>query len=125
VTTQLLDLGIEATWNDNNEWRVEDEAATCNGFGTPTPLRLLRPVQALLMVRASLEAQRAHAPHLRPWLISRSGMPGTQRYAQTWRYAHLLGACWRAYAAARWRAYAAASWRAYAAVSAPRPQLAA
>mgnify|MGYP003312311730 CR=1 FL=1 len=50
----------------------------------PTPLRLVRPVQALLMVRASLEAQRAHAPTLRPWLISRSGMPGTQRYAQTW-----------------------------------------
>ena len=46
--------------------------------------RLVRPVQALLMVRASLEAQRAHAPTLRPWLISRSGMPGTQRYAQTW-----------------------------------------
>ena len=40
--------------------------------------------QALLMVRASLEAQKAHAPGRRPWLISRSGMPGTQRYAQTW-----------------------------------------
>ena len=40
-------------------------------------------VQALLMVRASLEAQLAHAPTRRPWLISRSGMPGTQRYAQT------------------------------------------
>ena len=36
------------------------------------------------MVRASLEAQKAHAPGRRPWLISRSGMPGTQRYAQTW-----------------------------------------
>jgi len=84
VHEKLLDLGIGSTWNDNNEWRVEDESAVCHGFGTPTPLRLVRPVQALLMVRASLEAQRAHAPTLRPWLISRSGMPGTQRYAQTW-----------------------------------------
>jgi alpha-glucosidase len=84
VTEKLLRVGIGSTWNDNNEWHVDDESATCHGFGTATPLRLLRPVQALLMVRASLEAQRAHAPHERPWLISRSGMPGTQRYAQTW-----------------------------------------
>ena len=84
VTEKLLAVGIGSTWNDNNEWHVDDESAVCHGFGTPTPLRLLRPVQALLMVRASLEAQRVHAPQTRPWLISRSGMPGTQRYAQTW-----------------------------------------
>lgn len=84
VTEKLLEMGIESTWNDNNEWHVDDECAQCHGFGTPMALRLLRPVQALLMVRASLEAQLTHAPSRRPWLISRSGMPGTQRYAQTW-----------------------------------------
>ena len=83
VTEKLLEMGIESTWNDNNEWHVDDECAQCHGFGTPMALRLLRPVQALLMVRASLEAQLTHAPSRRPWLISRSGMPGTQRYAQT------------------------------------------
>ena len=56
----------------------------CHGFGTPLPLKLVRPVQALLMMRCSLQAQREHAPAERPWLISRSGMPGMQRYAQTW-----------------------------------------
>ena len=59
----------------NIELIDSNECALCHGFGTPTALRLLRPVQALLMVRASLEAQLAHAPARRPWLISRSGMP--------------------------------------------------
>ena len=45
VREQLLSLGIGSTWNDNNEWRVEDEGALCHGFGNPTPLRLIRPVQ--------------------------------------------------------------------------------
>jgi len=36
------------------------------------------------MMRASMEAQRRFAPQLRPYLISRSGCAGMQRYAQTW-----------------------------------------
>ncbi len=44
----------------------------------------LRPVQTGLMLRASKIAQREHAPSKRPYLISRSGGPGMQRYAQTW-----------------------------------------
>ena len=36
------------------------------------------------MMRCSLRAQRQFTPEERPWLISRSGMPGMQRYAQTW-----------------------------------------
>lgn len=47
-------------------------------------INLARPLQTLLMVRASFEAQRAYRPDLRPYLISRSGCPGIQRYAQTW-----------------------------------------
>ena len=84
VTEKLLDVGITCTWNDNNEWHVDDEAALCCGFGRPTPLKLLRPVQTLLMVRCSHAAQTAHDPATRPWLITRSGLPGVQRYAQTW-----------------------------------------
>ena len=44
----------------------------------------LRPVQTHLMIRASYLAQVAHAPEKRPYLISRSGGPGLQRYVQTW-----------------------------------------
>jgi alpha-glucosidase len=84
VTEALLAYGIDSTWNDNNEFQIWDDEARCNGFGQETRISLLRPVQTLLMTRASYEAQMAHAPNLRPFVLCRSGMPGIQRYAQTW-----------------------------------------
>lgn len=84
VRESLLDPGIDATWNDNNEFEVWDDAALCDGFGRPLPIGSLRPVQTLLMNRASCEAQRAARPDERPYLLSRSGGPGIQRYAATW-----------------------------------------
>lgn len=84
VTRQLLEKGIGSTWNDNNEYEIWDDLARCEGFGSGIPVKLIRPVQPILMTRASETAQKAHAPHLRPYLISRSGAPGLQRYAQTW-----------------------------------------
>lgn len=80
VQEQILDFGIDSTWNDNNEYEVWDDQARCQGF----PIGLGRPIQTLLMMRASYEAQLQHRPHLRPFLISRAGCPGMQRYAQTW-----------------------------------------
>lgn len=84
VTDQLLVYGINTTWNDNNEYEIWDDAARCHGFGEALPIGLVRPVQTLLMARASREAQRAFRPDERPFVISRSGCPGIQRYAQTW-----------------------------------------
>ncbi|MHA6345285.1 glycoside hydrolase family 31 protein [Roseivivax sp. CAU 1761] len=84
VTRQLLEHGIGSTWNDNNEYEIWDAAAPCHGFGSPVEIGLIRPIMPILMTRASFEAQRAHAPERRPYLITRSGAPGLQRYAQTW-----------------------------------------
>ncbi|MHC5655647.1 glycoside hydrolase family 31 protein [Stappia sp. ICDLI1TA098] len=84
VTAKLLENGIGSTWNDNNEYEIWDAGARCNGFGREIPVGLIRPLMPVLMTRASHEAQRAHAPDSRPYLISRSGAPGLQRYAQTW-----------------------------------------
>ncbi|EKN3951487.1 glycoside hydrolase family 31 protein [Yersinia enterocolitica] len=84
VTKQLLELGIGSTWNDNNEYEVWDGAAQCNGFGEAIAIKHIRPVMPLLMMRASMEAQQTFAPEMRPYLISRSGCAGMQRYAQTW-----------------------------------------
>lgn len=84
VTTALLDTGIEATWNDNNEYEVWDARARIHGFGTPRAAAEALPLQALLMMRASRAAQIAHAPGRRPYVVTRSGMTGLQRYAQTW-----------------------------------------
>ncbi|EQB4041953.1 TIM-barrel domain-containing protein [Cronobacter sakazakii] len=84
VTTQLLEMGIDSTWNDNNEYEVWDGEARCHGFGEPVAIKHIRPVMPLLMMRASMEAQQAFAPEKRPYLISRSGCAGMQRYVQTW-----------------------------------------
>ena len=81
---QVLDPGIDAGWNDNNEYGLWDERAECDGFGHPVPLELVRATQALLMTRATLEQQRAHRAGLRPFTVTRAGCPGIQRYAQTW-----------------------------------------
>ncbi|GAB3702783.1 glycoside hydrolase family 31 protein [Mariniluteicoccus flavus] len=84
VTSQLLELGIGSTWNDNNEYPVTDGAAVCDGFGRSLPVKAIRPLHPLLMNKASREAQEAYAPDARPYLITRSGPIGLQRYAQTW-----------------------------------------
>lgn len=87
VTEQILAYGIDATWNDNNEFQITDpEARTSAG-----PAGDLRPVLTLLMNRSSRDAQRDHAasnpgsagdePQFQ---ITRSGALGGQRYAQTW-----------------------------------------
>lgn len=84
VDEALLQRGIGSTWNDNNEYEIWDRHAQCAGFGEAIDISLMRPVMPILMTRASMEAQEAHAPEQRPYLISRSGAPGLQRYAQTW-----------------------------------------
>ena len=48
VRHQLIDMGIESTWNDNNEYELWSEDAICDGFGHPVELDRIRPVQALL-----------------------------------------------------------------------------
>ncbi|SUB81340.1 Alpha-xylosidase [Pragia fontium] len=84
VTSQLLEMGIGSTWNDNNEYEIWDREARCHGFGKEIAIKHIRPVMPLLMMRASLEAQQKFAPESRPYLISRSGCAGMQRYVQTW-----------------------------------------
>lgn len=84
VTEQLLDYGIPATWNDNNEYEIWSDKALAHGFGAPRPAREARPLQTLLMMQASHAAQSEFAPAERPYLVSRSGAAGMQRYVQTW-----------------------------------------
>ena len=84
VTRQLLAHGIAATWNDNNEYEIWDKRALVHGFGHARPAADMRSIQTLLMMRASRAAQAAFAPGERPYVVTRSGMAGMQRYAQTW-----------------------------------------
>ncbi|MYL49279.1 DUF5110 domain-containing protein [Halobacillus litoralis] len=84
VKDALLRYGIDSTWNDNNEYEVWDERAMAHGFGEPLPVSKIKPIQTLLMMKASLEAQQEYDKNRRPYLISRSGGPGMHRYVQTW-----------------------------------------
>lgn len=103
VTEKLLDYGITATWNDNNEFDIRDCDASATGFGNgAVSAHRIRPLFTYLMVSASYEAQLAKRPLLRPMLSTRSGNIAVRRMAQTWsgdnttsfsdlRYCHYIG----------------------------------
>ncbi len=84
IKEALFDYGIDAPWNDNNEFELWDDEAVCAGFGSPIRMALARPLQTLLMARASYEAALEHRPDELPFVLSRSGTAGIQRYVQTW-----------------------------------------
>ncbi len=84
VTDDLLAKGIDAAWNDNNEYGFSEENAHAFGFGAAIPFDLVRPLQSLLMTRASFEATSNRKPHERALTVTRAGTPGVQRYAQSW-----------------------------------------
>jgi len=81
VTDALLEHGVEATWNDNNEFELWNDRAVLADNSRAIEKR---PLHTLLMIQASKQAQQAFAPGRRPFLISRAGAVGMQRYVQTW-----------------------------------------
>ena len=70
-----LDFGVEGVWNDNNECELAD------GELDAYKVRTLYPVR---MAQVSYEACLEKNPNVRPWIYSRSGYAGMQRYARTW-----------------------------------------
>jgi len=71
----FLRQGVEGIWNDNNEFEIEDESV---------PLHRERSLLTLLMIKSSFDALCEERPGKRPWIISRAGYAGMQRYARTW-----------------------------------------
>ncbi len=90
--TRLLDQGVDGFWHDMNE------PAAFTAWGDPTlPHNAAHDMEGrggmhaeahnlygLLMDRAGHEALRQHRPQRRPWLLTRSGWAGVQRYAWHW-----------------------------------------
>jgi alpha-glucosidase len=81
---QILDVGFDVGWNDNNEYEIWGEGARADGFGQALPVPRSRPLQALLMTRATYDQQAQHKPGERVYTVTRAGPPGLQRWAQTW-----------------------------------------
>ncbi|MEU6510265.1 TIM-barrel domain-containing protein [Streptomyces sp. NPDC046942] len=89
---ERLDQGFAGFWHDMNE------PTSFNAFGEPTLPRSARHdlegrggdhreahnVYALCMARAGYEGLRELSPEERPFLFSRSGWAGMQRYGGTW-----------------------------------------
>jgi alpha-glucosidase len=81
---EVLEVGFDAAWNDNNEYPIWSETGVTHAGGTQLPIHRSRPLHALLMTEATAERQRALKPGERPYTITRAGPPGIQRTAQTW-----------------------------------------
>ena len=86
--TALLSRGVDTIWNDNNEYEIYEEGATCaDGMAGEQRQVLFAPqrgLQPLLMARASMDATAAAAPGVRAFGISRAMSPGCQRLCSTW-----------------------------------------
>lgn len=89
---RLLDLGIAGFWHDMNEpaafaaWGDQTlPLPTCHTMeGRGGDHREAHNLYGLLENRAGFEALRRLAPERRPFIVTRSGWAGVQRYAWTW-----------------------------------------
>jgi alpha-glucosidase len=81
---EIIDKGIEVGWNDNNEYAIAAEDAYSDAWGLKLPIHRSRPLHALLMTRATFEAQIKAGDASSAFTVTRAGPPGIQRYAQTW-----------------------------------------
>jgi alpha-glucosidase len=81
----FLTTGIDAVWNDLNEpaQNYMSEAIYDNDGDPRTDLEA-RNVFALIEARTSHDAQLELRPDTRPWLLSRAGYAGLQRYGANW-----------------------------------------
>ncbi|MBE9078608.1 glycoside hydrolase family 31 protein [Romeria aff. gracilis LEGE 07310] len=88
----LLDVGIAGFWNDMNEpaafvsWGdpTLPEVAQHSLEGRGGDHREAHNVYGLLETKAAYDSLRQYRPQQRPFVVSRSGWAGLQRYAWTW-----------------------------------------
>ncbi|MEZ4300262.1 MAG: glycoside hydrolase family 31 protein [Polyangiaceae bacterium] len=89
---RTLDKGVSGLWIDMNEpsnftgekgGTVPDDLV-CVGDGVPTTMAEMHNVYALNEARATFEGMLAFAPKERPFVLTRAGYAGTQRYAAMW-----------------------------------------
>jgi len=81
----FLSTGVTAVWNDLNEPAQNFMPQAIYNFnGQPRSDLQARDLYALNETSVSYAAQQELRPNLRPWILSRSGYPGIQRYAANW-----------------------------------------
>lgn len=84
----LFEKGFTCIWDDNNEYEISDEAAVCHPENSDEAAGVcataLKPAFSNLMAKTGVQALKEFNASLRPFILSRSGYAGIQRYAQTW-----------------------------------------
>ena len=85
----LTDLGVAGVWNDMNEpasfgGQTITDIAQFEGDGHPGSHLEYHNQYGTLMARAATEGFRALRPDKRPFVITRAGYAGVQRYATIW-----------------------------------------
>lgn len=89
----FMRTGIDGVWNDMNEPSVfdgpdgtmpEDNIHRGGDLLPYGPHLRYHNVYGLLMVKSSREGILKYNPYLRPFILSRSGFLGSQRYGATW-----------------------------------------
>lgn len=88
----LLDVGVAGFWHDMNEpaafilWGDRSLPRVTQHFmeGRGADHREAHNIYGLLQAQAGFESLREYRPNQRPFIVSRAGWAGLQRYAWTW-----------------------------------------
>ena len=85
---ELMEKGVAGIWNDMNEPSAWGQAIPDiiqfddNGFGAN--YKKIHNVYALEMAKATFEGIKNNLPGRRPFILTRAGFSGIQRYAAVW-----------------------------------------
>jgi len=83
-------LGIDGIWNDMNEPAVFNELKTMDpdvmhrNDGNPVTHEEIHNLYGMLMSKATYEGMKQHMDGRRPFVLTRAGYSGIQRYAAIW-----------------------------------------
>lgn len=89
----MFDTGVDGIWNDVNEpvnfipedhWTLPLDAVFVDDNGVKHTHEEIHNIYPHLEEQASYNAFKLLKPNVRPFVLSRSGFTGTQRYAATW-----------------------------------------
>jgi alpha-glucosidase len=90
---KFMATGIDGVWNDMNDpsvfnvptWTMPENNIHMGGGGLPEgPHLRYHNVYGMLMVKATMDGILKANPDKRPFVLSRSGYLGSQRYGATW-----------------------------------------
>jgi alpha-glucosidase (family GH31 glycosyl hydrolase) len=85
--SELLTLGVEGIWNDNNEYGLISDRLVCHRDDIAGEKNLVgklgRLVNTEIMAKISLRAIEDAKPDRRPFLLTRCATAGTLRYANS------------------------------------------